>query len=208
MFLKPMPCTGCLPKSWLKACGCRMTLVDYPLAPEHSYRQTFRMMREAYEKLLDQFPEDSFILMGDSAGGGLALAFAQQLAAENHSRLPVKNVLLSPWLDLSMSNPENEQYVASDHVLTLRMLREAGLKYAAGDDRDQHLLSPIKGKLEGLPPTLVFYSTQELFCADCRKLRKMTEAFGNFQFREYPGMQHDWPILTDSGKAAGHRRYL
>ncbi len=41
--------------------------------------------------------------MGDSAGGGLALALAE-LAAEQNEELPSKVILISPWLDTKMEN--------------------------------------------------------------------------------------------------------
>lgn len=175
---------------------CRMSLIDYPLAPEHTYRDTFAMVEGAYDLLNQQYPEDEFVLMGDSAGGGLALALSQKLAAEKHPRLPVANVLLSPWLDLTMSHPGIEQQVKKDHILTVKMLRIAGEKYAGGDQPDHYLLSPINGKLHGLPRTLVFYGTEELFYADCTKLKSLAEAAGaDFVFQEYAGMQHDWAIF-------------
>jgi acetyl esterase/lipase len=50
--------------------------------------------------------------------------------------------------------------------------------------------------LTGLPKTLVFYGTEELFYADCVRLKSMTVSSShNFIFREYPKMQHDWAIF-------------
>ena len=141
---------------------CRMTHIDYPLAPEHHYKQTFNMVSGAYEMLIKQYPFDNFIFMGDSAGGGLALAFAQKLIKEKHKKFPVKIVLLSPWLDLTMSNPAIKKQEHSDHILTLKMLQHAGMKYSNGDKQDQYLLSPINGKLTNLPKTIVFFGTEEL----------------------------------------------
>jgi acetyl esterase/lipase len=175
---------------------CRMTLVDYPLAPEHSYRETFDMVEATCDLLLSQYPGDRFFFMGDSAGGGLALALAQKLASERPVMLPTGIILLSPWLDLALSNPAVKDLERSDHILTVDMLRHAGAKYANGADPDHYLLSPINGTFNSLPKALVFYGTEELFYADCTKLRSIVSSFGDrFQFREYAGMQHDWAIL-------------
>ncbi len=134
--------------------------------------------------------------MGDSAGGGLALAFAQKLIKEKHKKLPAKIVLLSPWLDLTMSNPAIKKLENSDHILTIKMLKHAGMKYSNGDKQDQYLLSPINGELTNLPKTIVFYGTEELFYADCIRLKSMTDSSSqNFIFREYHKMQHDWAIF-------------
>ena len=185
-----------LSKKIVNTCFCRMTLIDYPLAPEYMYRETFEMVSGAYELLLNQYPEDNFIFMGDSAGGGLALAFTQKLIYEKHARLPAKNILLSPWLDMTMSNPDIKRLERSDYILSVEMLRIAGLKYSNGEDLDQYLLSPINGEFKDIPRTIVFYSTEELFYADCIRLRSMpgfeTE---NIVFREYEKMPHDWAIF-------------
>jgi len=175
---------------------CRMTHIDYPLAPEHHYKQTFSMVSGVYDLLIEKYPTDNFIFMGDSAGGGLALAFAQKLIKEKYKKLPVRIVLLSPWLDLTMSNTAIKKLEHSDHILTLKMLKYAALKYSKGDKQNQYLLSPINGELTNLPKTIVFYGTEELFYADCLRLKSMTDRNNlNFIYREYHKMQHDWALF-------------
>lgn len=180
----------------VKKSSCRMTLVDYPLAPEHHYAETFSMVSGAYELLRKQYPGDRFILLGDSAGGGLALAFTQKLIQENHKDPPAKMVLLSPWLDITMSNPAIKNLERSDYALSLPMLLSAGMSYARGDDRNHYLLSPINGALTDLPDTLVFYGTEELFSADCLRFKSRTGANAQrILFKEYQKMQHDWALF-------------
>lgn len=193
---------GASPNHWklaekiVKKSYCRMTLVDYPLAPAHDYKETFRMVHKAYEMLVDQYAGDDLVLMGDSAGGGLALAFAQKLILEKHKRLPAKIVLLSPWLDLSMSNPKIKNLESSDYILTVNMLRNAGRKYSNGEDQTHYLLSPINGQLKDIPKTIVFYGTEELFYADCIRLKSMIDSNSKgIVFREYQEMPHDWAIF-------------
>jgi acetyl esterase/lipase len=180
----------------VKGSFCRMTHIDYPLAPEHQYKQTFTMVSGAYDLLTDKYPTDNFIFMGDSAGGGLALAFAQKLFTENHKKLPVMIFLLSPWLDLTLSNPAIKRLENSDQILTVKMLKHAAMKYSKGDNQDQYLLSPINGELTNLPNTIVFYGTEELFYADCVRLKSMTDRSNlNYIYREYHKMQHDWALF-------------
>jgi len=185
-----------LSENIIKRSFCRMTHVDYPLAPQHNYKETFNMVSGAYELLINQYPEDNFIFMGDSAGGGLALAFAQKLIKEKHKKLPARIILLSPWLDLTMSNPAIKKLEESDHILTVKMLQYAGMKYSNGEKQDQYLLSPINGEFIDLPKTIVFYGTEELFYADCIRLKSMIDSNSqNIIFREYQKMQHDWSIF-------------
>lgn len=175
--------------------NCKISYFDYLLAPEFNYISTFEMVQQAYNKIKRQYSEDQFLLMGDSAGGGLALAFAQKLAIENPSEIPPKNILFSPWLDISMSNPLIKDLEHLDKLLPLSGLIEAGKKYAGNDNVDNYLLSPINGKLDGLGDTIVFYGTHELFYADCKKLKELSKSsIVKFIFHEYAEMQHNWVL--------------
>jgi acetyl esterase/lipase len=175
---------------------CRVSYIDYPLAPEHNYRFTFDMVQQSYDKLTNDYPHDRFMLMGDSAGGGLALAFAQKLVNENAAILPEKNILFSPWLDLSMQNPAIRKQEHLDKILPYNGLVYAGKQYAADHDVNHFLLSPINGEMmDRIGKTLVFYGTDELFYPDCLRLKEKTSGLANFSFREFQGMQHDWVIF-------------
>ena len=175
---------------------CRMTHIDYPLAPQHNYKETFLMVSKAYEFLQRNYPEDNFIFLGDSSGGGLALAFAQKLIKENHQKPPVKIILLSPWLDLTLSNPGIKKQEDSDRILSINMLRYAADQYAKGDSKKQFLLSPINGDFNKLPPSMIFFGTKELFYPDCKRLQSMTASKNqNIIFREFQNMQHDWAVF-------------
>jgi acetyl esterase/lipase len=175
--------------------NCKVSYIDYPLAPEFTYKTTFDMVQQSFDKLVNEYPDDRFMLMGDSAGGGLALAFAQKLLNENASIQPIKNILFSPWLDLSMQNSAISQQEHLDKILPLNALIDAGKKYAGGDDLNNYLLSPIHGEFEGLGNTLVFYGTNELFYPDCMLLAQKVKTYRNFNFYEFPEMQHDWVVF-------------
>ncbi|MGB1121376.1 MAG: alpha/beta hydrolase fold domain-containing protein, partial [Saprospiraceae bacterium] len=42
--------------------NCKMTLIDYPLAPEHDYKTTYAMVQKSYQTLTEQYPNDDFML--------------------------------------------------------------------------------------------------------------------------------------------------
>lgn len=183
-----------LAKNIVDKSSCRMSLIDYPLAPEFSYKQTLNMVQRAYNLLLTKYPDDIFIFMGDSSGGGLALAFIQRLIQENNKNIPAKCILISPWLDLTLSNSNISQLEISDHILSIGMLKYAAEKYSNGDNLENYLLSPINGIFENIPKTIIFYGTEELFNADCNKLKAMIDD-NSIIFREYERMQHVWPLF-------------
>ena len=174
---------------------CRVSYIDYPLAPDNNYITTFEMVQLAFNKLTTDYPNDVFVFIGDSAGGGLALALAQKLFLENATIQPVKNILFSPWLDITMQNPAIRMQEKLDYILPYNGLKVAGKKYVGDADPNHYLVSPINGRLDGIGKTLVFYGTQELFYPDCVMLKEKTAGFGNFFFEEFEGMQHDWVIF-------------
>lgn len=180
----------------VNAGNCTITAPDYPLAPAHTYEKTYAMVSELYQELLKKINPDRLILMGDSAGGGLALGLAQLMKNE-HIPQPSQIILLSPWLDLSLTNPGIRDIDPSDSFLGVEGLQLAGKAYAGGTHAGHYLLSPINGPLEGLARINLFMGSREIFVADARKLKSMADAKGvALNYYEYPGMFHTWMLLN------------
>jgi epsilon-lactone hydrolase len=175
--------------------GCTITTPDYPLAPAQSYKEAFEMVVPIYHQLLLSVQPDDLILMGDSAGGGFALALAQKIKLDNMPQ-PGRIILLSPWLDLTLSNPEIARLDAADPFTGVDGLLLAGKAYAGGEDPGCYLLSPINGPLEGLGKISIFVGTKEILVADTRRLKALMEAKGVIiDYHEYKDMTHVWMLL-------------
>jgi acetyl esterase/lipase len=93
--------------------------------------------------------------MGDSAGGGFALALAQALL-EKELPQPGNIILISPWLDITMTNPEIPAFEEKDPMLAVYGLAEIGKVYAGNTDPGHYMLSPINGPVVGLAPITLF----------------------------------------------------
>src|SRR4051812_7463006 len=91
--------------SKLADAGVRVEVPHYGLAPQHTHREAYPLVTAVYRQLLEHVDAGDVTLAGDSAGGGLALGVAQTLAQEGLPQ-PRQLVLLSPWLDLTISNPD------------------------------------------------------------------------------------------------------
>ena len=175
--------------------GYQVVFPDYPVAPEKSYRDVFEMTAELYHLLAEKSVPGNIILMGDSAGAGLALAFAQKLRDEQGQK-PKHIVLLSPWLDVSMSNPEIPDAENKDPFLMARGLKAAGEAYAKGISTKNPLVSPIYGDLHNLGQLTLFTGTYDLLNPDARKLKGLCDQQGiKINYFEYPKMIHDWMIF-------------
>lgn len=194
-----------LMKNLVKQTGCALTYIDYPLAPEHTVTETMDMSLDAYSKLKAGYPKHRFILMGDSAGGGLALALAMRIRdegldveGESDPGLagPEQIILFSPWLDIALTNKRIPEYEKRDVILDVTALREIGEKYRGDVPADNYMVSPKFGDLSRLGTISVFYGTEEIFFPDCQEFCDETQN-GGFAVAgyEYDKMQHDWVIL-------------
>jgi acetyl esterase/lipase len=164
---------------------------DYPLAPEHHAADVFDMLLPLYEKVVATCGKENLSLMGDSAGGGLALALAQQIREHNFVQ-PAHIMLLSPWLDVTMSNPKITQVDKEDPVLNVQGLIESGKQYAGDLDPRDPRVSPLYGSLDGLAPITLFIGTADVLLPDCRKLKVKAQFKGQtIAYYEYEGMLHD-----------------
>lgn len=174
----------------------RITVVNYPLAPESTYRETFEMVFQTYDFLVKKYAKDEFVFMGDSAGGGLALAAVQELVNRDCKTLPKQMVLLSPFMDLTLKNINFEEDQKADVILEHEFLQYCADAYAGGDDKKLAWLSPLYGTLSNLPDAAVFYGTHELLRADCLELKGLVKRTNSrFFFKAYKNMPHDWGIL-------------
>ena len=120
----------------------------YPLAPNHTYEETYEIVEKLYRHLLEI--NKPIIIMGDSAGGGLSAAFAEHLAVIDLPQ-PENLILISPWLDVSMSGDYDD--VEVDPMLGVDGLREMGETWAAELDPKDYKVSPLFGEVENLPKT-------------------------------------------------------
>ncbi|GGF26825.1 esterase [Halobacillus andaensis] len=176
---------------------CTITIPLYPLAPEHTYQQTFDFVYALYEQVVNKVEDPSnLVFMGDSAGGGLALALAQ-LLHEKQAPQPGKIILISPWLDLHLSNPEVEAIEKYDPFLTRTGVIEAGKMYAGDADRSLYLLSPINGDVTGLGEISIFMGSHDILAPDARKfVKKAKEQGKEIDYHEAQHMIHVYPIFN------------
>ena len=183
--------------------GCTVTAPNYPHAPEHHVHDVFEFLLPLYRELAGVAGAENVTLMGDSSGGGISLALAQRLREDGLPQ-PGNVIMLSPWLDATLSNPEIENVDRIDPFLGVEGLRYAGAVYARNVDPKNYLVSPLYGSLSGLAPLTVFIGTRDIFLPDCRTLRDKALAEGvKLNYREYDGMVHDWMLgpLPESKQA-------
>lgn len=175
--------------------GCTVTAPDYPLAPAHQAPESVRFVLEQYRSLIAAVGAKNVTIMGDSAGGGLSLVLAQQLQAAGLGQ-PANLILLSPWLDLSMTNPGIRSADVLDPMLNLSGMRQAAKMYAGELSLTDPLVSPLYGPLEQLAPITLFIGTSDILQPDCLVLKAKAESLGvKLAYHEVERMVHVWMLL-------------
>lgn len=175
--------------------GCRVEVPIYGLAPQHTYREAFGFLHTVYRDLLEHVAPERTVFAGDSAGAGLALALAQTLPGEGLPQ-PARLILVSPWTDLTMSNPDIAEVEGRDPWLSPVGLKEAAKVWADGADLSLPRLSPVNGVLSGLPPMDLYIGTRDVFLPDTRRLRALVaQAGGEVDLHEEEGAFHVYPLV-------------
>lgn len=131
----------------------RVVCAQYRWAPEHRFPAALEDTRTAYRGLLATgTPADRVAFVGDSCGGGIALA-ALCVLRDAGEPLAACLVGLTPWLDAEQQGDAALRPRGRDPFVEAQWIRERFKDYAgpAGDLSDP-LLSPIHAKLAGLPP--------------------------------------------------------
>ena len=170
----------------------KVFLPVYPLAPLHKVNETFELLTDFYKTLVS----DDLIMMGDSAGGGLVFSFCQYLNTIDLPQ-PTNIITFSPWVDISMSNPpyDNE----NDPILGEIGLREIGKSWAGDLDTKDYRVSPLYGDNGGLPKTLIFAGTNEIFHKDIKRYVENLKRDGvDVRFIEGEGLFHIYPLFPMS----------
>lgn len=170
-----------------------VVLPDYPVAPESTWRDSFAEMVKLVHRTAEA-AASGCVLIGDSSGGGYALAIAQQLALAGHPPLPL--VLIAPFVDLTLADP---RCAATDHAdpwHSVAYLREAGRLWAGADDPERAEISPLFGDFAGLGPMLVLIGTRDVLCPQSHDLaERARKADVPVELVEEAGLIHDYPLL-------------
>ena len=110
--------------------------------------------------------------------------------------LPEGLILLSPWVDVSMDNPEAADLVSVEPLLHLDLMRVHGRWWAGALDVHDPRVSPLYGDMRGLPPVTLYCGTRELLCPDIRLCRDRLEAAGvEVALHIGRGLNHDYPLM-------------
>lgn len=188
--------------------GCAVFVVDYRLAPEHPFPAGLDDCADAWRWLAANGPESAapaavLHLVGDSAGGNLALATALRLR-DGGERLPDAVAALSPAVDLTWQSPSLRTRADVDPILRPDRLHQVSEAYVQGAERMDHpYVSPLYGDFRGLCRFLIQVGDREVLLDDARRLAaRMAEQGVDVALQEYPAMPHVFQLFAPTVGAA------
>lgn len=177
-----------------KETGCEVVFMVYPKEPVYDCETAYDLCISYYCRYLDNNDCGKIVFMGDSAGGGLALGLAEALRDQGEP-CPEELILISPWVDVSMSNRDIEDYVTLDPMLGIDGLRRMGEVWANGLEMSDPRVSPIRGDLSGLGRVTLFTGTWEVLYPDSLLLaEKLRQAGTDCNLIVGERMIHCYPI--------------
>lgn len=172
----------------------------YPLVPHGTAHTVTAGFAELATRTAARYGRT--VLVGDSAGGTIALTTALQLRDAGHTAPPL--VLLSPAVDLTLSNPSIPHYQRRDPWLGvpgLRVFLDAWRTHTPASDP---AISPINADLARLPPITVYSGTRDILHPDIQRfITKAHQAGLAITAHTGDGQVHDYPLTpTRSGETA------
>ena len=177
-----------------KETGCEVVLMVYPKEPVYDCETAYELCLSYYRSYLEDHDCGKIVFMGDSAGGGLALGLAEVLRDQGETG-PDELILISPWVDVTMSNPDMEDYVSLDPMLGIAGLRRMGQVWANGLEMTDPRVSPLYGDLSGLGRVTLTTGTWEVLYPDSLLLaEKLTAAGTDCNLIVGERMIHCYPI--------------
>lgn len=168
----------------------------YPKVPHFNHQDTFSKMLNFYKEILKTVESSNQLtIIGDSAGGNIALGLVQ-LLKQNHLPQPQDIILLSACVDMSLENPQILEYEEKDPMLASEGMEVITKIWAADKDLKDPLISPIYGDFQGLGKITHFIGTHESLYPDAIKFdEQLTEQGIDITTFVYPQMNHVFVVM-------------
>lgn len=184
-------------------CGLRVQLLDYRLAPEHRWPAALDDGLAAWQALRDQGVAARDIILGGDSGGCAHILALALLLRERGDELPGALVMISPYVDLSLSMPSVARNRRRDPMVTAEALRRGGDAYRGALDVRDPRVSPLFADLAGLPPTLIQAGSEEILLDDARALGDALRQAGvPCDISIWPGLWHNFQMFHGRIRAA------
>ena len=181
-----------------RATRCRVVLPQYRLAPNHVHPTAHNDVEKALIASVKAFGQ--MVLLGDSAGGNLALSACLRAMSSSEVRNATAGLaLLSPWCDLREESASVQANVVAHSPFNHEDSLEYSRMYLAGHNASDARVSPLlASNFDGLPPVYLEWALDEFLAPDIAQLsKKMGQAGVHLETRTEPQAVHGWQLLPD-----------
>ncbi|EPH93600.1 hypothetical protein D920_03048 [Enterococcus faecalis 13-SD-W-01] len=168
-------------------------VLNYPLVPAAMVEELMLYIQELLEPMLDNY--ESITLMGDSAGGNIALSYIQ--SSYNKEKRIKTAVALSPLVDFSMSNPEIKETAKRDTIVSPIALPEIRQMYAPDKSLTDPLISPMYGDFS-MFDIIVLSGTRDITNPDTKKMAEMNPNIIYIEKKELPHVFMLYQMLPEA----------
>jgi epsilon-lactone hydrolase len=183
--------------------GAKAFIPDYRLAPEHPFPAATDDVLACYQALA-AWGVHRIVLMGDSAGGNLALGLASRIAGASNRATLAGVAVLSPVTDLTLSGASYDTRADADPFFTRSQVAALVRSYLGSADSNGPLASPLGARLSGMPPVRIHVGDDEVLLDDSRRYVDRAVAAGvDARLHLWMGMPHGFPASVGKLKAAG-----
>lgn len=171
--------------------------VDYPMAPEHKFPAAHDEAIEAYKYVAKNAKgwggnPDNIAIVGESAGGNLAVATAIAARDQNLAK-PVAIVAVYPVADTSLDTLSKNQYAAAKPLNTPMLSWFFDKVLAKPDDKNDTRLNLVAADLKNLPPVTIINAEIDPLKSDGDMLTEKLKAAGNDATQQiYSGVTHEF----------------
>ncbi len=167
----------------------RIEVADFPLLPNHHADELLAFSQEAFEIATDS--DLPTFVVADSAGAKLAL----QLLVNNPGKVAGTS-LISPWLDMKLTDPEIEKRSQEDVLLDLPTLQKIGGWFESGTSPETWVDFSDSSQLQDLGDIQIFFGANEMLVPSNRRfVQALTDAANtNPLVTEFKDVWHDYTL--------------
>ncbi|MEQ6853599.1 alpha/beta hydrolase [Lysinibacillus capsici] len=179
-----------------QALNAKVIVPIYPKVPHFSYQDTYPKMLSLYKDILASIESSNQLtIIGDSAGGNIALGLIQLLKRDGLPQ-PQDIILLSACVDMSLENPLIQEYEENDPMLASEGMEVITKIWAADKALKDPIISPIYGDFQGVGKITHFIGSHESLYPDAIQFdEKLTEQGVAINTFVYPKMNHVFVVM-------------
>jgi monoterpene epsilon-lactone hydrolase len=172
-----------------KSLNTPILYIEYSLSPEHVFPTANKEIFNVYKELHKKYSGYKISIIGDSAGGGLAIYLVND-AQKSNIPVPSALALISPWVDLDCDNNSYTTKKAVDPILNKDFLYSHALMYASGKIKEAN---PGEMKFNKFPPVFLLVGTDEVLNDDSKNFYSSIKPIQKkAKLKEFEGQKHVW----------------